>query len=137
MQKTKLGISIGMMGAAVCFAGLFGGYVAALLLTGYVLLREENGWLRRTSVKVIAVMMFFSLLSVIVGFIPDILSIISHICGMFGELFSVLALSTLINAILAVLELIRCLILILLGLKALKQGTIVIPTVDRLIDKYM
>ena len=30
MQKTKVGISVGMIGAAVYFAGLFGGYIAVI-----------------------------------------------------------------------------------------------------------
>lgn len=43
MQKTRLGISVGMLGAAIYLTGLFSGYLVAVLLTGYVLLFEENG----------------------------------------------------------------------------------------------
>ena len=50
MQKTRLGISVGMLGAAIYLTGLFSGYVVAVLMAGYVLLFEENSWLRRSAV---------------------------------------------------------------------------------------
>lgn len=33
MQKTKLGISAALLGAVICFSGLFGGYLLVFLLT--------------------------------------------------------------------------------------------------------
>ena len=60
MQGTKLGISVGMLGAAIYFTGLFSGYIVPVLLVGYVLMFEENGWLRRSAVKAISLMVFFS-----------------------------------------------------------------------------
>ena len=53
MQKTRLGISVGMLGAAVYLTGLFSGYLVALLMAGYVLLCEENGWLKRSVIKAV------------------------------------------------------------------------------------
>ena len=57
MQKTKLGISVGLLGAAIYFTGLFSGYLVAVLLAGYVLMFEENEWLRKNAVKAVALMM--------------------------------------------------------------------------------
>lgn len=51
MEKTKLGVSIGLLGAGIFAAALFGGYVATIVLAGYVLLMETNEWLRRAAVK--------------------------------------------------------------------------------------
>ena len=42
MQKTRLGISVGLLGAGVCFLGLVGGYLVTAILAGYILLFEEN-----------------------------------------------------------------------------------------------
>ena len=53
MQKTRLGISVGMLGAAVYLTGLFSGYLVAILMAGYVLLCEENGWLKRSDIKAV------------------------------------------------------------------------------------
>ena len=41
MQKTKLGITIGMLSALVYFVALVGGYTPLFLLVGYILLFEE------------------------------------------------------------------------------------------------
>ena len=54
MQKTKLGISVGLLGAAIYFTSLFSGYLVPVILTGYVLLFEENDWLRKNAVKAVA-----------------------------------------------------------------------------------
>ena len=51
MQKTRLGISVGLMGFITYFGCCFGGYIAAILLFGYILLVENNQWLRKTAVK--------------------------------------------------------------------------------------
>lgn len=46
MQKTRLGISVGLMGFITYFGCCFGGYIAAILLFGYILLvaKESGGW---------------------------------------------------------------------------------------------
>ena len=74
MQKTRLGISVGMLGAAIYLTGLFSGYVVAVLMAGYVLLFEENSWLRRSAVKAVSLMVFFSFITVLINLIPNAIS---------------------------------------------------------------
>lgn len=71
MQKTRLGISVGLLGAAIYFMGLFSGYLLAVLLAGYVLLFEENSWLRKNAVKAMSVMAVFSLLITVLNLVPN------------------------------------------------------------------
>ena len=137
MQKTKLGVSVGLLGAAIYFMGLFSGYLVAILLAGYVLLCEDNEWLKKSAVKAVSVMALFSFLVTVVNLIPNAISIIDYIVSMFGGNFYVAFLSTLVSAVVAVLDIIEKLVLLGLGAKALNQGTITIPVVDRLINKYM
>lgn len=87
MQKTRLGISVGMLGAAVYLTGLFSGYLVAILIAGYVLLLEENGWLKRSVVKAVSLMVFFSFITVLINLIPDAMNCISYIASMFGGNF--------------------------------------------------
>lgn len=47
MKKTKLGISVGLLGAMLFFSCYFGGYTIAIIIAGYVLLFEENAWLKK------------------------------------------------------------------------------------------
>lgn len=137
MQKTKLGITVGLMGAAVYFAALFGGYVAVVLLAGYILLFEENQWLRKTAVKAAALMVCFSLLYTLIHLVPNVIDLINHIFRIFGESFTLSPLTSAISAISSILDILEKILFILLGVKALNQSTLALPVVDKLIGKYM
>lgn len=137
MQKTKLGISVGLMGAILYFMGLFSGYVATVLLVGYVLLCEENMWLKKAAVKVLSVMVLFSFISAVVNLIPNAINLIDSIATVFGGHFYISIISKLVNVIVNALNILQKLLLLVLGVKALNQGTITVPVVDNLINKYM
>ena len=137
MQKTRLGISVGLLGAAIYFMGLFSGYLLAVLLAGYVLLFEENSWLRKNAVKAMSVMAVFSLLITVLNLVPNAIGFINDVVSIFGGSFYAAFLSNLISAAVAALNIIEKLLIIGLGVKALTQGTIAVPVVDNLINKYM
>ncbi len=137
MQKTRLGISVGLLGAAIYFMGLFSGYLLAVLLAGYVLLFEENSWLRKNAVKAMSVMAVFSLLITVLNLVPNAIGFINDVVSIFGGSLYVAFLSNLISAAVAALNIIEKLLIIGLGVKALTQGTIAVPVVDNLINKYM
>lgn len=137
MQKTRFGITVSLLGAAIYFMGLFGGYVVTALLTAYVLLFEENEWLKKSAVKAVALMVLFSILSVLTYLIPNIISFIDDVVGTFGGRFYINSVSSLANAAVSALDIIEKVLFIGLGIKALNQGNIAVPVVDKLIDKYM
>lgn len=137
MQKTRLGISVGMLGAAVYLTGLFSGYLVTILIAGYVLLFEENGWLKRSVVKAVSLMVFFSFITVLINLIPDAMNCISYIASMFGGNFHIGFVSNLVSAVTSVIDIIEKVFFLALGVKALNQGTIAVPVVDKLISKYM
>ena len=86
MQKTKLGLSVGLLGGIIYFASAFGGgYRVALLLCGYVLLVEDNPWLRKTSVKAVLLLILFSLISFVLSLIPDIWQTITNLLMAFNK----------------------------------------------------
>lgn len=137
MQKTKLGVSVGLLGAAVYFSGLFGEYIPAILIAGYVLLFEENEWLKKACVKAVAVMMSISVVIALLGLIPDCLGWISSLLSIFEVYFSASIVNSIINVITDALSIIRTVLLLVLGVKALNQATINVPVVDNLVNKYM
>ena len=137
MQKTRLGISVGMFGAAIYLTGLFSGYVVAVLMAGYVLLFEENSWLRRSAVKAVSLMVFFSFITVLINLIPNAISSINYIASMFGSSFYAVFITNLVSAVTSIIDIIEKLLFIGLGVKALNQGTITAPVVDKLVSKYM
>lgn len=137
MQKTRLGITVGLMGAALYFSGLFGGYVITIILAGYVLLCEENAWLKKAAVKTVAIMMGFSLLTSLIYLIPNAIGLIDSVLNIFGGNFYLAFISNIIDVVDNVLGLAEKLLLIILGLKAFNQGNISVPVIDKLINKYM
>jgi hypothetical protein len=142
-MKTKLGISAGIIGAAVCFLGLFDGYVAMLVIALYVLMIEENPWLRRTVVKAVAICLFFSLLVAFINFIPNVVEFIRELLNIFnkqieGTLLSItLFMSKISNFAITVINIIKKIIMLMLGFAALNQGTVKFKSVDRLLSKHM
>lgn len=138
MQKTKLGISVGLLGAIIYFASAFGGgFLVALLLCGYVLLVEDNPWLRKTSVKAVLLLIMFSLVSVILGLIPDIWETITNLLMAFNKYPSSTFISGINSTISSAITIVKSVLFVILGLKALNQGSIKLPAIDKLIDKYM
>ena len=137
MQKTRFGITVSLLGAAIYFMGLFGGFLVTALLTAYVLLFEENEWLKKSAVKAVALMVVFSILSVLIYLIPNVINFIDSVVGIFGGSFYINLVSSLANAAASALDIIEKVLFIGLGIKALNQGNIAVPVVDKLIDKYM
>ncbi len=137
MQRTKLGISAGLLGAAICFSGLFGGYLLTGILVGYVLLFEENIWLRKSAVKTFALMIGFSLMSAVIGLLPSAINMVNDIFMMFGGFFSIGFITNFIAAILTLLDMIKTILLVVMGARAVTQGTVAIPVIDNLINKHM
>lgn len=137
MQKTKLGIPFGLLAAGIYFTGLFGGYLSAILLTAYVFLVEDDEWLRRSSVKAIMLMVLFSLIHIVLGFIPDALGVITNIIGIFAETFTYGKLLQILDAIKGIFSILESILFIALGVSALKGRSILLPVVDKMIYKYM
>ena len=137
MQKTKLGISVGLMGAIAYFAGLFSGYLVAILIFGYIMLVEDNPWLRKTAVKSVVLLVSFSLISAVVGLIPDFVSFIYSIVNVFGGHISLSVITNIVSVITSALGILKTVVFIALGLKAMTQGTVNIPVVDSVTDKNM
>lgn len=126
-----------MLGAAIYLTGLFSGYVVAILMAGYVLLCEENSWLRRCAVKAVSLMVFFSFITVLINLIPNAISSINYVASMFGSSFYAVFVTNLVSAVTSIIDIIEKLLFIGLGVKALNQGTITVPVVDKLVSKYM
>ena len=101
------------------------------------MLCEENEWLRRSTVKAVALLMVFSFFTTAANLVPNVIGFIDNVASIFGGSFKITVLSDLIKAIVAALNIIQKILLLSLGIKALNQGTRPIPIVDNLINKYM
>lgn len=136
MQRTKLSISVGFLGALTCLAPLFGGYVFFIILVLYILLREENEWLRNTAIKALAVVFSFALLQEVIGLIPSAISLINRVFAVFGGDFSINFLTRLTTAISSFLSLAETVILLLMATRGLHQGSVQIAGIDNFLRKH-
>ena len=84
MEKTKLGLSVAIMSAIVYLTALFGGYTPLLLVAGYILIVEENIQLKKTAITAFLILIAFSVVSFIIGLVPDIFSILVSFLDIFG-----------------------------------------------------
>ena len=106
-------------------------------MTGYILLAEENIWLRKSSVKAILTMAAFGVISALVSLIPNAMSIVNNICEIFGGYFYPTFISNIVDIINTVITVVEKLLFILLGLKAFDQGTVKVPLIDSIVNAYM
>ena len=136
-MKTKLGISVAMFAAGTYLLGLFSGYLALLLIAGYVLICESDEWLKKAVVKALVVTVAFSLISAIIGLIPNAISLVDGLFSIFGGHFSIMFISRIISFINTVLSVFEKLLMLALAFLALDGKTIKLPVIDEFIEKHM
>ena len=136
MQKTRIGISVGLFGAALYFVGLMS-IIPLVIMAGFVLLFEENEWLKRTAVKAVAIVIFFQILFAIIGLVSNSSSILTTLWALFGGTLNLLWLSRILSILSSILSFVQTLLLLMLGFKALSQGNVGFGVVDSTLNKHM
>ncbi len=136
MQKTKLGISVGLMGAILYFLALFCSEPIILIAAiAFVLFAEENVWLRRTAVKVLALIFIFKVIYLIIGFVPDMLDILNDIINIFTTPLSFSIINKLVDLGNDVVYVVKYIVFIVFGIMAFFQKSLPIPGIDSFIKK--
>lgn len=136
MLKSKLGISIALVGAAMYFLGAVS-FIPAMLLAGYVLIAEQNEWLRRQAAKMLGVVIVFGLLSIAVGWLDDAASVLNIIVGWFDDDVYIRIPANLTSLCQYVISLAREIFLLVMGFMALGMKGVKLGVVDKQLDKYM
>ena len=137
MEKTKLGISVGLMGAFLYAIGLWGGYFLTIAAVAYVLIREENAWLKQTAVKALALTFLFPLIYLAIGVIPDLMELVDNIANLFDETLRVVIIDKIVTLLRHIVNMAEYVIFVLLGILALGKKTIRLPFVDAAVEKHL
>ena len=140
MQKTKLGVSVGVLCAILFFAACFGGWLPALLIAGYILLNEENPWLKKTTIKAFLLMILFIIVPAVLNLIPGFFNILDSIWYIFEKPLDVkffFTIERIINALNTIIYYAERVLFLVLGVLALKQSTIKLPGIDNLLNKFI
>ena len=136
MLKTKLGISIALVGAAMYFLGALS-FIPAVLLAGYVLIAEQNEWLKRQAAKMVGVVVVFGLLSIAVGWIDEVVYILNIIVRWFDDDVYLSVPANLTSLCQSVISLVKEIFLLMMGFMALGMKNVKLGIVDKQLDKYM
>lgn len=139
MEKTKLGISVGLLGALVFVSGYTSLTVLALV-GGYVLLKEENSTLKKYVVYAAALLIAFLAASMCISAIETVFDFLNFNSWM----TSVDGLSTVYRVIMALFETLTDILYIaeilvfgFLALMALAGKEIKIAFLDKIVEKHM
>lgn len=136
-MKTKLGISVGLLAAITCWCGVLSGYFAVLLIVGYVLLKEEDSWLKNAVIKALLVMVLFDVAVAFINLIPNVLSWVSTLTSLFGDTKYFSEINSFVDLFTKIINIAENVFLLFLGVKALKQETVKVPVVDDFIAKHV
>lgn len=137
MEKTKLGIPVALMALIVCLLGFYGGYVVAALVIGYVLLKEENEFLKKLALKVLVLLLTFSLLSTLIYLIPNVLNVLYSVIHIFAPEFYVYFIDQIFNVLGNILSVVKTLVFLALSFYALQGKEFKIPVLDEQLDKLL
>lgn len=136
-MKTKLGISVGLMGAALYLGSYYGGYVVMALMVGYVLLCEESQWLKTAAVKAALILLSFSLLNTVIDLIPTLVNLLDSLFRVFNGSLYIPFIDNVSNLFYNVLNLLKKVLMIGLAALALINGDKKSDPLDKLVQKFM
>ena len=142
-MKTKLGIGFGLAACLCYLIGFFLGSVALVVVAGYVLLCEDNAFVRNAAIKALGITLFFAVCSALLNLIPNLFEIINRIMAIFGAEKSFTSYSAIskINQIVSfinyLLDICEKLVMLCLAYLAVRMRTLKFPIVDGLISKFV
>ena len=137
-MKSRLGVSVGLLAAAAYFSGLFSGFVPLFLVAGYILLREDNDWLRWSAVKAVLVCLLFAGITAVINLIPSLTSSLYALSVILSDdPFRISHLDNFLGLILQLVDIVKTIVLLLMGFRALHQGNLPFGKVDQAASKHL
>lgn len=137
MEKTKFGIPAALLSVILCLLGYYGGYVIAVIAIGAVLLLEEKESLRKLAVKVLALMLCFSLANTVIYLIPTVMNLISSLLEIFHVYFHLNFIDRICNFLSNALSAAKMVVFALLTFNAWKGKEFKVPLLDQFLEKFI
>ncbi|MCQ2498199.1 MAG: zinc ribbon domain-containing protein [Lachnospiraceae bacterium] len=143
--KSKIGVSTGMFLGLIYLIFLIGSslgpvvcYIPAVLIAGYVLIKEEDRWLRINALKAILVVGTIDFVVAVINFLPHfIVDWIDYgFVNAFSHPFGVGVFTSVINIFTTGIDLAKEIILIILIIMSLMHKSL-FNGLDRKIDKHV
>ncbi|MBR6896631.1 MAG: hypothetical protein IKN24_00530 [Lachnospiraceae bacterium] len=141
-MKTKLGISAGLL-AFICFlVGQFFGGISFIVLAGYILLVEEDEFLRASALKALFIILFVDVLDLLVGLLPDLFTLIDWFTRIFNaetrfnNVAAIAKIDQIIDFVMWIVLWCKKVLMLVLAFLALSKKTISVPFVEGFIKKH-
>ncbi len=136
MEKSKLGIHVLLLAAAAWLLGFYSNLMTTLLFIGALLVIEDNAWLKKQCIRVLAVVFTFSLVNTVIYLIPNVLDLINSFAALFDEYVQWEAIDKIIRILSNLLYWVELAIYMVSALFALGGKTIKLPVIDPFLDRY-
>ena len=133
MGNTKIGVPAKLLAGFAYLVAFFSGYTAFLLIGGYVLLREQNDWLRFHAVKAGLLMICFSVAGAVVSLIPNLMSWLGTWFNLFGGSFHPSFIYNIQSVLSSTLDLLEKVLFLLLGIFAFLGKDLALPPLDKVV----
>ena len=137
MEKTKLGLPVGLTAAVLGLLCYYGGYVASAIVVGYVLLKEENEFLKKFILKVLVLMVTFSVLNTVIYFIPNVLGVVYSLIYIVNVDLYLSFVDRIFNFLGNALSVVKIVVFLLLCFNGLKSKMFKVPVLDEQIEKLL
>lgn len=137
MEKSKLGIPVTLVAAAAWLLGLYSGYMITAILVGYVLLAEESAWLKKACLKVLVIMLGFSVAFTALDLLPNLLNILYGFLEIFDVHLYLSFVHDVFNFFYQILSLVKTLLFIALGIASVMGKSFKLPAIDNFVDKHL
>lgn len=133
MEKTKLGLSVGVVGAAAFLLYQFGGYTPALLLVGYVLLCESDTGLKKSVLSATVIALGYSLVNYVIYLFPNVTGLLTSFLNIFGVHPELYIIDRIFNFLGTVVAFLKGLLMVFLAGMSLLNKPVELPFLKKLI----
>ena len=137
MGTTKIGVPAKLLAGFAYLAAFFSGYLAFLLIGGYILLREQNDWLRFHAVKAGILMACFSVANTVIGLIPNLFAWLGDIVDLFGGHFHPAFIYDAQDVLSSTLSILEKILFLLLAFFAFRGGDLGVGPLDKLVNSLL
>ena len=134
MEKSKLGISIGLFSAFMFLSGYLG-LTVLVLLAGYILIREESAVLKKNAVSTVVLYLAFAALSLCVGLLSNFVSLANFGNWMYGFGFYSVT-SNFISTLNTLISIAEKVVFGLFALFALSGKEVKVPVISKFVEKH-
>jgi len=138
MEKTKLGISVALMGALTFLCGYLG-ITVLVLVGGYILLKEESQTLKKYVVYTLALYLAFLAITMVIGFAGGVLDVLNINSWMYkvkviNSIYGFIR--TCLSTISNIVSVVEKVVFALLAVMALAGKEIKFAVLDKFVEKH-